>query len=96
MPQQEQRQAGIFLSGDLAQADHVLDEKFKTAPAKFSQSRVSRAALPAMIVGVYGETGRNERIDGVGVAPHVLAHSVGDLYDSAGRAAAVPAVARDT
>ncbi|HWZ06891.1 MAG TPA: hypothetical protein VNY53_08295 [Bradyrhizobium sp.] len=51
--------------------------------------------MPAMIVGVYGETGRNERIDGVGVAPHVLAHPVGDLNNGAGRAAAVPAGARD-
>ena len=61
VPQEEQRQVGIFLSGDLAQADHVLDEKFKAAPAKFSQLRVGREAVPAMIVGVDGETCRNER-----------------------------------
>jgi hypothetical protein len=33
VPQEEQRQVGIILSGDLAQADHVLDEKFKAALA---------------------------------------------------------------
>src|SRR6266403_4675612 len=37
VPQQQQRQVGIFLSGDLAQADYVLDEKFKAAAAKLSQ-----------------------------------------------------------
>ena len=95
MPQEEQRQVGIFLSGDLAQADHVLDKKFEAAPAKFSQLRVSREAVPAMIVGVDGEARRNERIDGAGVAPHVFAHPVGDLNNSAGRAAAVPTGARD-
>ena len=95
MPQEEQRQVGIILSGDLAQADHVLDEKFKAAPAKFSQLRVGREAVPAMIVGVDGETCRNERIDGVGVAPRVFAHPVGDLNNGAGRAAAVPAGALD-
>src|SRR5207253_11145295 len=86
---------GIFLSGDLAQADHVLDEKFKAVLAKFSQLRVGREAVPAMIVGVDGETCRNERIDGVGVAPHVFAHPVSDLNNAAGRAAAFPAGARD-
>ena len=35
VPQEQQRQVGIVLSGDLAQADHVLDEKFKAALAKF-------------------------------------------------------------
>ena len=95
VPQEEQRQVGIFFSGDLAQADHVLDEKFKAAPAKFSQLRVGREAVPAMVVGVDGETCRNERIDGVGVAPHVFAHPVGDLNNGADRAAASPASARD-
>ena len=56
MPQENQRQVGIFFSGDLAQADHVLDEKFKAAPAQFSQLRVDREAVPAMVVGVDGET----------------------------------------
>jgi hypothetical protein len=96
VPQQEQRQLGMLLSGDLAQADHVLDEKFKAAAAEFSQLRVSREAVPAMIVGVDGEPRRDQRIDGVGVAPHVLAHSVGDLHNRTGRVAAVPARARDT
>jgi hypothetical protein len=38
---------------------------------------------------------RHERLDGVGVASHVFAHSVGDLNNGTGRAATVPAGARD-
>src|SRR5882724_227947 len=37
VPQKQQRQVGIFLSGDLAQPDHVLNENFKAALAEFSQ-----------------------------------------------------------
>ena len=95
MPQEEQRQVGIFLSGDLAQADHILDEKFKAAPAKFSQLRVGREAVPAMIVCIDSEACRNEDIDCVGVAPHMFAHPVRDLNNGAGRATALPAGARD-
>jgi hypothetical protein len=95
VPQQEQRQVGILLSGDLAQADHVLDEKFKAAPAKFSQLRVGREAVPAMIVGIDDEACRNEDIDSVCVAAHMFAHPVRDLNNGAGRATALPAAARD-
>lgn len=72
-----------------------MDQKFKAALAQFSQLRVGREAVPAMIVGVDSETCGNERIDGVGVAPHVFAHPVSDLNNGAGRAPAVPAGARD-
>jgi hypothetical protein len=48
-----------------------------------------------MIVGVDDEARRNERIDGIGVAPHVFTHPMGDLNHGPGRAAAVPTGARD-
>ena len=51
--------------------------------------------MTAMIVGIDSQAGRDEDVDGVGVAPHMLAHPVGDLNSGAGWAAALPARARD-
>jgi hypothetical protein len=94
---QDQRQVGIFITGELAQTHHVLHEQFKTAFAEFPEMRwrASGEAVPPVTVGVNRQSGRNEKLDGAGITPRVLAPTVRDLNNGAGWTATVPTRARE-
>src|SRR5262249_14376118 len=93
----QERRIGVLFPGDAAQPDHVLHQQVEAAGAKIPEVRGGgrRTPVATVIVTVDRHTGRHQRVDRVGVAPDVLAHTVRDLDHATDGASALPAGARD-
>ena len=93
MAEQNQRQTGVLVTDEPGEPPQRVDGGAMPALAEAAELpgaavlAEAGAAVPAVIVGVHGETVGGERLDEGGVAAGVLADAVQQLHDSAGRRA---------
>ena len=85
MAEEEDRQAGVLLAGEVGDGAQVGDDGVPAVVVGEVAvvGRVRRAAVAAVVVGVDRVAGRRERLGQAGVAGGVLGHAVGDLHDRA-------------